>query len=1160
MNFKKINLITGWLVCFFACTVFIMTTEAGGSFWDCGEFVSSCFKVQIPHPPGAPLFILIGRIFTWAFGNNASNAAKAVNVMNALASGFTILFLFWTITHFGRKIVQTDATKALTNTQILSIMAAGVVGALAGTFTDSFWYSAVEGEVYAMSSFFTAIVFWSILKWENVADEPGADKWIVFIFFMIGLSIGVHLLCLLCIPAIVVAYYFKRRTYFNYALLRKYFIWTVVIGGGLATILALIGAQSEAESDKGIAMDGTVAGLMIVGTIVAISLLYLVERWKKDRKDYYGGLYIFLIFGFILLGIVQIGLIQYSIKMAGAFDIFFVNNLGTPFFWGFIFFFILVAIVLWLGLKYSVKRGWAYLRLALWCIAFTLIGYSTYVTTLIRSNADPSIDMYNVDNPESLAGYLGREQYGDFPILYGQTFNAQPADYKNGSMKYEKSKQNGKDKYIEIGSDIKPIYQPQDKMVFPRMWDASNDQGHADYYAYFMGIGKNQDGSYERGPTFMDNMKFFIGYQNYFMYIRYFLWNFSGKQDDIQGIFAGNVRDGNWITGIPIIDNALYGDQSMLPDTVKNNKAHNVMFMLPFILGLVGLLYHFRKRGDDALVNMLLFFFTGFAIVIYLNQPGQQPRERDYAYAGSFYAYAVWIGLAVLYFIEMAAAWSKKLLQDILVSGGIIAFIFMLSVVIAGMGGGAGITAGIGVFALIALVAAGIPYVLKFLNNKQSITAAAFVISLLVPIWMGAQEWDDHDRSKKQLPRDMAKDYLNACAPNAILFTFGDNDTYPLWYAQEVEGIRPDIRVINTSLLGIDWYINQLRYKINQSDAIDVIWSPEQIEGRKRDYLVYQPQPQFPENRYYDLYDMMKNWGGSDDPDKIIDRGEEKYNTFPVHKVSVPVDINTVRANGTVNTDDSVVSEMRFDIPQGKNVIMKNDLAMLNIIAANKWKRPIYFTMPYDDLGFTNYLRKDGLAYRLVPVLNSQVNTNWMYSLVMDPKRWGYGNANLPGVYFDEENRRHLNDIRKANTELAFDLIFKNKKDSARKVLERSDKMMLQENFPYGMTSRFNDHNKLSMGFLEACYRADDTQLAAKVLASVKKDLQQQKRYYESLPEDKAQAMDYDKRTNDMLLQQLGQLEQMYSPAKQSAPETGKITDTVVQPKPKDNTGSQPIK
>ena len=1123
MKFRHINTIAGWVICLFACTVYIMTSEAGGSFWDCGEFVSSCFKVQIPHPPGAPLFVLLGRIFIVLFGDDPLTAAKAVNIMSALASGFTILFLFWTITHFARKIVQPDTSKELTNTQMWSIIAAGIVGALAGTFTDSFWYSAVEGEVYAMSSFFTAIVFWSVLKWQHVADEPGADKWLIFTFFMIGLSIGVHLLCLLCIPAIVMVYYFRKRNSFNYVLIRKYFIRTILIGGTAAVILAFIGAQSEAEPDRNIPMDGTVAGLMLLSTILAVVILFVIERLKKDKKEYYGGLYIFLIFGVLIFGIILKGVIQYSIKAAGAFDIFFVNSLGMPFFYGFAFFFILVSVGIWFGLRFCVKKNLPHLRVALWCIAFTLIGYSTYITTLIRSSADPVIDMFNVDNPESLEGYLGRDQYGGFPILYGQTFNAQPANYKYGSMKYEK----GKNKYVEIGKDLQYVFLPQDKMIFPRMWDMTNDQGHADYYGFFMGIGKNQDGTYERSPTFMDNIKFFLSYQTYFMYIRYFFWNFSGKQNDLQGVFTGNVRDGNWITGIPVIDNALYGDQSMMPDSLKNSKGHNTMYMLPFVLGMIGMFYHFKKRGSDALVNLLLFISTGFAIVIYINQPGYQPRERDYAYAGSFYAFAVWIGLAVLYFTELAIAWNKKLLLDILVNAGIVSFILMLFIFIAGYGGAAGITVGIATFALIAFIAAGFPYALKFLKNKQVITVAAFVISLLVPILMGAQEWDDHDRSKKQLSRDMAKDYLESCAPNAILFTLGDNDTYPLWYAQEVEGIRPDVRIIITTLLGTDWLINELRHKVNSSDPVDVIWSPEQVEGHKRDYIVYQPQPQFPDNRYYDLYDMMKNWAGSDDPAKMIDRGgDEKFNTFPVHKVSVLVDINLVRANGTVNADDSVVNELRFEL--NKNALMKNDLAILNIIAANKWKRPIYFTMPYNDLGFGNYLRKDGLAYRLVPIENPQLNTNKIYGLIMDPKKWGDGNANLPNVYYDEVNRTELLGIRKADLELAFDLIFKTRKEDAKKVLEHDDKMISEENLPYGMTSRNNDHNKISLGFLEACYRADDKQLAAKVLVSLKKDLQQQQKYYASLDEDNQASLQYESSTVQNLLNVLGEMEKKF--------------------------------
>lgn len=1146
MNFKKTNIVTGWIVGLFACIVYILSSEAGGSYWDCGEFVSSCFKVQIPHPPGAPLFVLIGRIFIVLFGDNPMTAAKAVNVMSALMSGFSILFLFWTITHFARKIVQRDKVKLLTGTQVLGIMGAGIVGALAYTFTDSFWYSAVEGEVYAASSFFTAIVFWAILKWENQAEEPNADRWVVFIFFLIGLSIGVHLLCLLCIPAIVMMIYFRKSASFNYAQIRKYFIWIMVSAGILGFFVSLIGSQADADSERGIPADNTVAILVLLGAAIAIGILYLVERYKKDRKEFYGGAYIFFIFSLIILGIVQIGLIQYSIKGAGKFDIFFVNDLGLPFYSGFTFFFVLVAFVIWRGIKFSIKRGLYYLQLGLWCISFTLIGYSTYLTTMVRSTANPSIDMYNVDNPISLVGYLGREQYGDFPLLYGQKFTANPINYTETSTNYQK----GENKYIAEGKKGHYVFAKDDKMIFPRMWDMSNDQGHRDYYAYFMGIGKTADGEYERAPTFLDNLKFFIAYQNYYMYIRYLMWNFSGRQNDLQGQFAGNVRDGNWISGISLIDNALYGDQSMLPDSLKNNNAHNKLYLLPFILGLIGMFYHFKRKGKDALVNFLLFFFTGFAIVLYLNQPGFQPRERDYAYVGSFYAFAVWIGLSVLYFIELAAAWNKKLLQDILTGGGVIAFIMMFAILIAGYGGSAGLTVGIGFFVLLALVAAGVPFLLKFLKNKSSITIAAIVLTLLVPVWMGVQEWDDHDRSRKELTRDMARDYLESCAPNAILFSFGDNDTYPLWYAQEVEGIRTDVRVINTSLLGIDWYINQLRYKVNNSDSIDVIWGASQIEGNNRDYVLYQPKPQFPENRHYDLYDMMKNYVGSDEPAKGVNRNGENISTFPVTKVSIPVDISLVRSNGTVNPGDSVLSELRFEL-SGKNLLMKNELAMLNIIAANKWKRPIYFTMPYGELGFGKYLRRDGLSYRLVPVEMDQglkVNTDWMYKLVMDPSRWKSGNANLPGVYFDEENRRHLNDIRKADVELAFDLIFKNKLDSARNVLNRTDKMMLQENFPYGMTSRSNDHNRISMAFLEACYRSENPELAQKVLESVKKDLEQQARYYDALTGQMAENMGYEKQVNGQLLSQLNEMIKIYSKSPSAAEEKGKIIDSTVLP------------
>ncbi len=588
MSFKKVNNITGWIVWAIASLVYIMTSEAGGSLWDCGEFVSSCFKVQVPHPPGAPLFVLIGRLFIIAFGNNPLTAAKAVNVMSALASGFTILFLFWTITHFARKIFHKESGELLGN-QIFTIMAAGVVGALAYTFSDSFWFSAVEGEVYALSSLFTALVFWMMLKWEHSSEEAGADKWIILIFFMMGLSIGVHLLNLLTIPAIVMIYYFKR---------------------------------------------------------------YKATPW--------GTFWAFII-GCAVTGITQTFVIQYTVKGAGKFDIFFVNDLGLPFFSGFIFYFALLAALIWYGIRIAgsdkisttkfafwlflmiftvaypfigsgsiaglivktlvvgalafavanygyaaLKRNPYFLKLAMWCFAFMLFGYSTYVTTMIRSNSDPGIDMYNVDNPMSLVGYLGREQYGDFPLIYGQVFTATPEEYAEGETKYVK----GKDKYIVAGNDASPKYAAEDMMLLPRVWDASNDQGHADFYKRWLNLEEGEK------PNQADNIRWAISYQIGWMYLRYFGWNFVGKQNDLQGF--GNVRDGNTKTGIAVVDNAMLGNQTKLPETLRENKANNSLFALPLILGLIGLFYQYKKDKQDFFVTFLLFFFTGFAIVFYL--------------------------------------------------------------------------------------------------------------------------------------------------------------------------------------------------------------------------------------------------------------------------------------------------------------------------------------------------------------------------------------------------------------------------------------------------------------------------------------------------------------------------------------------------------------
>ena len=957
MSFNRINNIVGWIVTAIACSVYIMTAEAGGSLWDCGEFISSCFKLQIPHPPGAPLFVIIGRVFIIFFGDNPLTAAKAVNVMSALASGFTIMFLFWTITHFARKIVQ-KGSDVLNGNQIFSIMAAGTVGALAYTFSDSFWFSAVEGEVYALSSFFTALVFWMMLKWEHNADQPGADKWIVLIFFMMGLSIGVHLLNLLTIPAIVMVYYYKR--------------------------------------------------------------------YKVTGK----GTFIAFIVGCIITGVAQKAVIQYTIKTAGKFDIFFVNSLGMPFFTGFTIFFALLVFVIFLGIKYAnsgkMKANGYFLKLGLWCFAFMLLGYSTYITTMIRSAANPAIDMYNVDNPLSLEGYLGREQYGDFPLLYGQVFTAKPIDYEEGSTRYVK----GKEKYLAVGKDQSPVYEAEDKMLLPRVWDASNDQGHATFYQRWLNLADGEK------PTMVHNISWALSYQIGWMYLRYFGWNFVGKQNDIQGF--GNKRDANTLTGISAVDNALLGNQDKLPQSIKQNKANNKLFALPFILGILGILYQYKQDKKGSFVSFLLFFFTGLAIVFYLNQAGNQPRERDYAFVGSFYAFAIWIGLGVLQIKD----WLSKLT-----------------------------------------------------SQSVSNAAAALVCLLAVPVLMATEEWDDHDRSKKQTARDLAKNYLESCAPNAILFTFGDNDTYPLWYAQEVEGIRKDIRVINYSLLGIDWYINQMRYKVNESAPIDVIWSADQIEGGKRDYVrFFEREGITDQKRYVDLYSLMHDFIGSDDPSAQLQMQDgSMMNYLPVKKISLPVDVAAVRKNGTVEPGDSVATEIRFDLP--KDMLLKNDMAVLNIIAANKWSRPIYFTSPFGELGFGQYLRSEGQAYRLVPVAGqNMINSRVSYEVLKN--KFAFGSANIPGVYFDEENRRHLVGIRQSYAEAANQLAMEGQTEKAKELLNIADKNLLVENFPYGLVSRQNQHNTISIQFLEAAYKAGDKKLAAKVSASLSKDLNEQLAYY----------------------------------------------------------------
>jgi MFS family permease len=1036
MNFQKINNITGWIIGLIACAVYVLSMEPTGSLWDTGEFISCAYKLGIPHPPGAPLFIMLGRLFTLF---TPGDAAIGVNLLSALSSGFTIMFLFWTITHFGRRLVE-KAEEELQGNQLIAVMAAGVVGALAYTFSDSFWYSAVEGEVYALSSFFTAIVFWMILKWEHEDSKAGeddvkrthAERWIVLTFFMMGLSIGVHLLNLLTIPAIVMVYYFRRYK----------------------------------------------------------------PTWK-------GGMIAFLI-GCVVTGLVQKAVIQWSIGSAGWFDRLFVNSFGLPFFSGFIFFFLLLAAGIWFGLRWAQANHKRFLRVGLWCFAFMLIGYSSYLTTMIRSNANPGIDMNDVNNPITLVSYLSREQYGDVPLLKGQVFTAKPVD-ESGNSNYKKVGdvyQKVGDKYEIVGEKMKPVYQPAQTMVFPRVWDGSNDQGHADYYARFLDIQQLQNQqtgelSYERDPNMADNFKFFFGYQVNIMYLRYFMWNFAGKQNDLQGL--GERRNGNWLTGIPFVDDVRLSNQKLMPDSLKNNPAHNKYYLLPFILGMFGLVFQVSRKSKDGLIVGLLFFFTGMAIVLYLNQAGPQPRERDYAFVGSFYAFAIWIGLAVIGLIESVKR-SRQEFLSVLGSGAVSTLAVLVLSTLSGTASGT-LGSSLGGTAVFAGTLALLYFLLKGVSgngkNEKLLVIATSVLCLVVPILMASQNWDDHDRSKKTIAPDLATNYLESCAPNAILFTVGDNDTYPLWYAQEVKGIRPDVRVINTSLLGTDWYINQLRYKVNESDVIDVIWSEEQIAGDKRNVTYHIPVSQT-DTAFYDLYTMMKDQAGSDAENKMYrSQGGDLLNYFFANRFKVPVDPNVVRANGTVTATDSVLSELRFTVP--KSYLFKNDAAILNIIAANNWKRPIYFTQPYD-LGFDEYLRQDGLTFRLVPVANARgsVNVDWMMDKVMN--KFKYGGAEKDKVYFDEENRRHMVNTRNAHTILAMNLIAAGRKEDAKKVLQRADQMLKEQNIPYGMASRYrNDHNTKSYFFGTTALQAGDIELGKRVLLAVKKDAQQQMAFYESI-------------------------------------------------------------
>lgn len=909
MNYNKINNLFGWLCFIIATATYTMTAEPTASFWDCGEFIAAAYKLQIVHQPGAPLFLILQKIFSLLAGTDVTRVAYWMNIGSAVSSGATILFLFWTITALARKTLWKSGEE-LKPATLVTIIGSGLVGALAYTFSDTFWFSAVESEVYAMSSLCTAIVFWAILKWDHHADEQGADKWLVFIAYVMGLSIGVHLLNLLVIPAIALVYYFRR--YKN-------------------------------PTAKG-------------------SILALLA-------------------GIVVLAVIQYGIIQYLVKFAAYFDLFFVNTLGMGFGSGVLVFVALLVGALTYGIIYSIKKVKPTLNLILISFAFILFGYSSYAMILVRAKANPALNNSDPDNAFAFLSYLNREQYGDRPLLYGQYFDSQPIDYKQGDNIYRK----GAEKYEVAGKKFTTEYDRN--TLLPRMY--SDDPQHVGYYRDWMKLGETES------PTFTDNLGFLFSYQTGFMYARYFLWNFAGRQNDDQG--HGNYTSGNWISGIKPVDAMLLGPQDNLPPSITENEAHNTLFFLPLIIGLIGAFWHFKYNQKDAGVVGLLFFFTGIAIVLYLNQNPLQPRERDYAYAGSFYAFAVWIGLGV-----------------------------------------AGIT--------------------NFLSRKMAAQTAGILATVLcllaAPVLMAAQEWDDHDRSDKFTTRDFAIDYLESCAPNAILFTYGDNDTYPLWYVQEVEGVRPDVRIVNLSLLGTDWYIRQMKDKINQADPLPITMPDEKFVQGVRDVIRYYDYKFAEPIEMKNLFEVLTS---DNDNDKVPMQDGSKENILPTKNFKITIDPAQILATKTVSESmkDSIATAMEWTY--NKNYVTKTELAMFDILAHNDWKRPVYFavTVPSSNyIGMDKYLYNEGFAYRLLPLKTPAVdstaqepeliNTDRMYDNMLNKFVWG----NMKGAkYLDPETTRMIATITKSFNTLASKLYEEGRVEDAKKVLNKSLEVIPERNY-----------------------------------------------------------------------------------------------------------------
>jgi hypothetical protein len=1030
MDYKKLNIITGWLVFLVAAWTYISTIEPTASFWDCGEFIATAYKLQVGHPPGAPLFMIMARVSSIFVA--PENVPVAVNVMSALASAFTILFLFWSITHMAHKMATREGA-VLTTGSLIAVLGSGIVGALAYTWSDSFWFSAVEGEVYALSSFFTAIVFWAILKWESEADQPHSTRWLILIAYLMGLSIGVHLLNLLCIPAIAFVYYFKRYK----------------------------------VTPRGVVMTFVVSAL--------------------------------------ILGVIQAVIIPGIVKVAGKFELLFVNDIGLPFNTGNLIYAVLLIGAIIYGLIWTQRNGKVLWNTVILGVSVILVGYSTYAMIVIRSTANPPIDENNPENVFNLLSYLNREQYGDRPLLIGQFWDSPYSSERNdGNPVYTATYQVKKDgrvvrneydrwsarHFVEAnpghtidhqyiitdprkGTEV--VYEPEFTMLFPRMYSAQ--QSHTDAYkewSAFKGVPMrttDREGkpTIISKPTQGENLRYFADYQVNWMYWRYFMWNFAGRQNDIQG--HGGILDGNWLSGVKAIDSQRLGNQDQLPPSLTENRGYNRFYLLPLLLGVIGLVHQLMRHLRDWTVVMLLFFFTGFAIVIYLNQTPYQPRERDYAYVGSFYAFAIWIGLGVYALYDAARSLKQRELGMAVgatLGLGAVKYILewdgdhSMSYALLYMGAVGG-----GALALFFLLG-------KTVKQDTLHGVLATLVGLVVPAVMVADGWDDHDRSVRKPARDLAHNYLESCAPNAILFTNGDNDTFPLWYAQEVEGIRTDIRVVNLSLLNTDWYIDQMRRKAYESDPLPFGLDPDKYRQGTRDVVALLPQGD--KETYRDLREMMAFVANDKNMQQIFQRGV-KDAWFPTDRFKVMADSVKVFSNGTLSIADTAkwTPEMRWQIR--RQVLLKNHLMVLDLLANNNWERPIYFavtTGPDSYINLQDHFQLEGLTYRLVPVLTANQNPNLQGRVATDimfenvTKKFLWGNMdNLEPIYLDENILRMTTNLRLQLSSLAEALIGEGREDDARKILDISLEKMPERNVPF---------DRILLPTVEAYYAIGDTE------------------------------------------------------------------------------------